>query len=152
MTNLNYNIEQNKNKILINFTNNKYTEKKNILENNNSFIADLSKEKIEILFNKMSFIDGTIKFIFEKKKCFSWELDISGYPIINSRFKNLIPFFLKDKKAELALLPFQKDGYNWLLQSENRILADDMGLGKTLQSLAALQELIFKNNISQIKV
>ena len=67
-----------------------------------------------------------------KKKFFHGKLDISDYPIINSTFKNLIPFFLKDKKAEQALLPFQKDGYNWLLQSENRILADDMGLGKNL--------------------
>lgn len=43
-------------------------------------------------------------------------------------------------KTEFAatLLPFQKEGTRWLLQSERGLLADEMGLGKTIQTLALI--------------
>lgn len=41
----------------------------------------------------------------------------------------------------ISLLPFQKEGLNWLLKQENSrynggILADEMGMGKTIQTIA----------------
>ena len=46
-----------------------------------------------------------------------------------------------------ALMPFQKDGVNALLNNSRLLLADDMGLGKTLQAIAALRILRARREI-----
>ena len=46
-----------------------------------------------------------------------------------------------------ALMPFQKDGVNALLNNNRLLLADDMGLGKTLQAIAALRILRVRREI-----
>lgn len=48
-----------------------------------------------------------------------------------------------------ALYPFQREGVEWLLASESRLLADDMGLGKTIQTIFGVRhgfsELLFRS-------
>ena len=41
-----------------------------------------------------------------------------------------------------GLLPFQREGVEWLLHHSSAILADDMGLGKTIQAITAARILI----------
>lgn len=43
-----------------------------------------------------------------------------------------------DRWTTDTLMPFQRDGVDWLGRHKRSILADDMGLGKTVQALAAI--------------
>ena len=54
------------------------------------------------------------------------------------RFWARVDATVKDRKDGYALMPFQKDGIDWLGRRPRAILADDMGLGKTVQALAAV--------------
>ena len=53
---------------------------------------------------------------------------------------------------ELILKDYQKDGIDWLLKADGRIMADDMGLGKTLQSIAAATQLIVEGGVKNILI
>ena len=50
----------------------------------------------------------------------------------------------------LILKNYQKEGIDWLLKADGRIMADDMGLGKTLQSIAAATQLIVEGEAKNI--
>ena len=47
---------------------------------------------------------------------------------------------------------YQKEGIDWLLKADGRIMADDMGLGKTLQSIAAATQLIVEGEAKNILI
>ena len=47
----------------------------------------------------------------------------------------------------VMLRPFQKQGVDWLLQTESGILADEMGLGKTIEAIAAMRWLIHEGHV-----
>ena len=53
---------------------------------------------------------------------------------------------------KLVLKDYQKDGIEWLLKADGRIMADDMGLGKTLQSIAAATKLIVEKKVRNILI
>lgn len=52
----------------------------------------------------------------------------------------------------LILKNYQKEGIDWLLKADGRIMADDMGLGKTLQSIAAATQLIVEGEAKNILI
>ncbi|MCO8123527.1 DEAD/DEAH box helicase [Stieleria sp. TO1_6] len=48
--------------------------------------------------------------------------------------ERILPWILQQADTS-DLYPFQRDGVDWLLSSDSRLLADDMGLGKTVQAI-----------------
>lgn len=67
-----------------------------------------------------------------------------GHTMVTAAVATVAPKVEETKtKIEKALMPYQVEGHEFLINSEFRaLLADDMGLGKTIQSLAALQTFI----------
>lgn len=111
---------------------------------------DFTQENIEDVFKKIIDIDGVVARKFDRDGSFKWDIDISNYPHISNRFRCLIPRICKSRNLDGVLYPFQKEGKDWLLKSKVRILADDMGLGKSIQSIAAIEEGIYKRQLDKV--
>jgi len=80
----------------------------------------------------------------------NWNIEIVDNKAVSKRLTKFNAYLFFPVKIEHRLYDFQKQGVEWLLQNNNRILADDMGLGKTVQVLVAIQRLIFEKNIDKI--
>lgn len=117
---------------------------------NDYFEFDFSEENLNLILSKMIEIDGTISKKIKRKSEFNWRFIVEKENVQVNRFKNLIPFIIKSKKLDQILFNFQKEGANWLLKNKFCILADDMGLGKTIQSIAAIEKVIFQNKKSNV--
>lgn len=118
----------------------------------NDFKWDLSEETIIKLFDRINSIDGVVSRQFQRKGEFEWDINLNNFPKISNRFTSLIPYVCQSKKLSEVLYPFQKDGKKWLLKHNNRILADDMGLGKSIQSISAIEDLLFKEKLKSILI
>ena len=114
------------------------------------FEWDFQADTMDAVFENIVNLDGTVSRVFAKAGEFSWDIDLSLYPHVSNRFKCLISRFCKSRILEEVLYPFQKTGKKWLLESPTRILADDMGLGKSIQSIAAIEEGVFRNIIGKV--
>lgn len=116
------------------------------------FLWDFTDKNIESIFEKIIDIDGTVARKINRDGSLKWDIDLTEYPHISNRFRCLIPHVCRSQNLESVLYPFQKEGREWLLQSPTRILADDMGLGKSIQSIAAIEEIIFSEKLDNILV
>lgn len=64
-----------------------------------------------------------------------------------------VPFFLKNYLYKGGKPKnYQKEGIDWLLENNGRLLADDMGLGKTFQSIHAATKFIISGKSGTILI
>jgi SNF2 family DNA or RNA helicase len=119
-------------------------------QNSGEYVWDFSDENLRNMFWKILTLDGTVENVFQRTGSFKWTIDLSTLPKVKNRFKVLLPKMCKPVFLDEILYPFQRAGRDWLLESPTRILADDMGLGKSIQSIAAIEALVFEEKLDHV--